>query len=628
MRLINAKTFEMSEFGDSDLPFFAILSHTWQTDEVSFQDMQDLEQARKKRRFKKIELCCRQAVEDGWDWAWVDTCCIDKTSSVELSEAINSMFLWYRLAMVCYAYISDVQANAGDSGTSWVSGGSEAPRWFRRGWTLQELLAPFTVRFYDRDWNFLGTRRDLAKEISTVTNIGLDILLKKKDIWEETVAMRMSWAADRSTTRIEDRAYSLLGIFNINIPLLYGEGGKAFTRLQHEIMRTIDDDTLFLWRETDRYHVPRNLTGFLTDTPESFAKHELIKAVPCRLFSRAQPTPTNRGLRIELYLCETTVSDLTGQSQQGQWAIEDNLRGSYYMFEHIIAALGVRHLNLFLAALNCLAPSSAFPNSPGQQIPVILLVQTPGRTELEQTSGEVGPGSEFYRIPHVTVGMPRGSILDGWHAKTCYIREPPAEVIRSLSARSPIRFIRFCRVVCLEEDVGYRAKRLGSRHWMLEPEDSDEAVSVTTTKRTPRAEEKLPIMYIVGGSGDENSVDVFVLSSGPVKGPGERPNKLDPGCSLANWPMHPGPVFSHRWRYSGGNVSIEVELTFVRDRGSLKTGDYSFRVACKVRRLADDEVKNGELASSMLFATPQHVEEWTGVGTTKGRFRRKPLVSS
>ncbi|RYP87456.1 hypothetical protein DL770_004794 [Monosporascus sp. CRB-9-2] len=246
MRLLNSSTWKMKEFiSDSHIPPYAILSHTWGSteDECSFQEWQHLPPPaiKQKEGFQKIEYCCRQAAKDGLEWVWIDTCCIDKTSSAELTEAINSMFRWYRNAEICYAYLSDV------SSASAVHKKLKRSRWFTRGWTLQELIAPAEVIFYSMDWDHIGTKSELSASISSITKIDASFLDNRK-ILSASVAQRMSWAAHRETSRTEDIAYCLLGIFDVNMPLIYGEGMKAFQRLQEEITKSYPMDySLFAW---------------------------------------------------------------------------------------------------------------------------------------------------------------------------------------------------------------------------------------------------------------------------------------------------------------------------------------------------------------------------------------------
>lgn len=294
MRLINTKTLKLGEFSGKDVPPYAILSHTWGDGEVSFQDMQDEagKAARKKPGYLKIERCCAIAAQDGFEYAWVDTCCIDKTSSSELSEAINSMYRWYQEAEICYAYLTDVSSQT-DPSTPAV--GLASSRWFSRGWTLQELIAPSNVIFYATDWNDIGTKRSLRKAITDITGIHAEALLPDKDPQVFSVAQRMSWAAQRETTRSEDLAYCLMGLFGVNMPMLYGEGDRAFQRLQEEIIRNSDDPTIFAWRTT----TPGEYSGrLLANSPAPFLKSRNIVRSKDR--DSTSFNLTNKGLHITL----------------------------------------------------------------------------------------------------------------------------------------------------------------------------------------------------------------------------------------------------------------------------------------------------------------------------------------
>lgn len=212
MRLINTSTLTLHEFFGTDAPDYCILSHRWETDEVSYQDLQS-GRGRNMKGYYKILGCCKQAVQDGWKYAWIDSCCIDKTSSAELTEAINSMFLWYREAQICYAYLSDVVFG---KATDNIDACLRDSKWFTRGWTLQELLAPEYVVFFDADWEEIGTKSSMAQAIQQIT--GIRDLVR----WDQAcVAQKMSWASSRQTTRVEDLAYSLLGIFGVFMPPLY-----------------------------------------------------------------------------------------------------------------------------------------------------------------------------------------------------------------------------------------------------------------------------------------------------------------------------------------------------------------------------------------------------------------------
>ncbi|KAK2039847.1 heterokaryon incompatibility protein, partial [Colletotrichum somersetense] len=252
MRLINTATLQLSEFYDGQVPRYAILSHTWADDEVLFHDIGRGPSA--KAGWAKVQGACRLALARDHVWIWIDTCCIDKSSSSELSEAINSMFRWYRDADVCFAYLADVPSRAAaeepDSITPECAAALAASRWFTRGWTLQELLAPAALDFYSSDWRRIGSRPALARVIGSVTGIDpayLDCDGGALRLAQASVAERMSWASRRQTTRVEDLAYCLLGIFDVNMPLIYGEGTKAFRRLQEAVIRDTDDQSIFAW---------------------------------------------------------------------------------------------------------------------------------------------------------------------------------------------------------------------------------------------------------------------------------------------------------------------------------------------------------------------------------------------
>jgi hypothetical protein len=221
-------------FADKIPQEYAILSHTWEAEEVTFQDLRD-GAATKKAGYKKIRFCGEQARRDGLQYFWVDTCCIDKSSSAELTEAINSMFRWYCQSTKCYVYLSDVLRNAVNSDAlTWESAFRES-RWFTRGWTLQELIAPTSVEFFSKGGGLLGDKSTLERHVCEITGIPAKAL-RGGSLLDFSIAERMSWARRRTTTCEEDQAYSLLGIFDISIPVIYGEGReKALRRLREEI---------------------------------------------------------------------------------------------------------------------------------------------------------------------------------------------------------------------------------------------------------------------------------------------------------------------------------------------------------------------------------------------------------
>ncbi|KIK14200.1 hypothetical protein PISMIDRAFT_117416, partial [Pisolithus microcarpus 441] len=212
--------------------------------------------------YQKIIKSCEQAKKDGYRWLWIDTCCIDKRSSSELSEAINSMYRWYHNSEMCYVYLHDVDERAFPTEQDFSKFGrsNSWPEWFSRGWTLQELIAPKKAKFFNKDWVSIGTKQELKSTLEDITSIPKEVLINGQVLRSTTyfqerpcIAQIMSWAADRKMTRVEDRAYSLLGLFGMNMPMLYGEGLKAFQRLQLEITRVSSDHSIFAWNPKGQF---------------------------------------------------------------------------------------------------------------------------------------------------------------------------------------------------------------------------------------------------------------------------------------------------------------------------------------------------------------------------------------
>lgn len=304
MRLINTSTLEFEEYYGSRIPKYAILSHAWGKEEVSFQDWADRRRRTTKAGYRKILLACDQAKRDRLKYLWVDTNCIDKSSSAELAEAINSMFAWYRDSVICYAYLADYPQR------SFINS-----RWFTRGWTLQELLAPVQVVFFSKNWTQLGCRKDRVDEISEITGIEKGYLDGSSRLNFASVACRMSWVSCRTTTRIEDMAYCMLGIFDINIPLLYGEGSKAFIRLQEEIIRVSNDQSIFCWTWND--DVPPGWVSMLAPSPSTFADSADYLDVQRRGYNKPLSySITNAGLHIRLPIIRTWTYHLAVLSVQ------------------------------------------------------------------------------------------------------------------------------------------------------------------------------------------------------------------------------------------------------------------------------------------------------------------------
>jgi hypothetical protein len=316
MRLLKTTTLELVDAEALKWPPYVILSHRWGHQEATLQHLSQTTPDGKiaahisyMEGYQKIRNFCYLAAHDGFEFAWIDTCCIDKTSSAELSEAINSMYKWYRKAQLCYAYLNDVEwQQKGDSNLNdeFFETLSDS-QWWRRGWTLQELIAPTRVHFFSRTWTLIGDKVSLGPAITIITGID-QATLEGEDIRKVSVARRMFWASQRTTSKVEDLAYCLLGIFDVNMPLLYGEGEQAFVRLQEEVLKVSDDQSIFAWEDQcsdeDAVLFERNgtlLRGPLARSPAEFSNARDI--VPYRQQQASQPYAiTNYGLRMHMPL--------------------------------------------------------------------------------------------------------------------------------------------------------------------------------------------------------------------------------------------------------------------------------------------------------------------------------------
>lgn len=301
MRLLDTATLNFKEFPDRPDKPYAILSHRWGAEEVTLKEFRkSRDKIQHRAGYRKILEFCKVARARGYGLAWLDTCCIDKRSSAELSEAINSMYDWYKQSEECYVWLEDYAGSLDRL---------EQCEWFRRGWTLQELLAPSRVIFFTADWRVIGHKFFLAgsqvcgchangRDFSHFASIGAHIapelaaatgvpqeFLTTKPYYHASIALRMSWASNRRCTRPEDRAYSLLGMFDVNMPLLYGEGYKSFERLQDEIMRKSDDTSIFC----------HDGFGILANGPPNFSGSRGVTVG--QMLSPEPHSVTNRGIK-------------------------------------------------------------------------------------------------------------------------------------------------------------------------------------------------------------------------------------------------------------------------------------------------------------------------------------------
>ena len=354
MRLLDTKTLELREF-DAPPEHYAILSHTWGLEEVTYQHL-IVGDGRQRQGWSKLQGACDLAAKDGWSLLWMDTCCIDKTNNVDLSEAINSMYKWYQASSICYAYLEDVELIKGVAVSS-VSplnhvfakvrsrpdfkqafGDSkqleftkhmtarESPdepvqgilsRWFTRGWTLQELVAPKYLLFLDKGWRDIGNRMRWAAQIEAMTAIDRQYFSGRVSVHDKNkcpAATKFAWASLRSTSRSEDHIYCLIGMLNVNMPLLYGEGAQnAFYRLQRKVIKRSDDESILAWQlptstpmQWDNILAPElSFFQWLNDLRQPGSTHKL------ELYTfdanRSETTMTNKGLKLDVRLVDAVA---------------------------------------------------------------------------------------------------------------------------------------------------------------------------------------------------------------------------------------------------------------------------------------------------------------------------------
>ncbi|KAK7441763.1 hypothetical protein VKT23_016426 [Stygiomarasmius scandens] len=266
-RLIDVCTLKLVEFHErADVPPYAILSHRWIFgQEVTLQEFSEVRNAKtSKSGYHKIRAACRQAFKDGFRYIWVDTCCIDKGNHDDVARNIRFMYSYYEKSEVCYAHLADVNVHPGGLQSEW-EWDFQRSEWFERGWTLQELLAPRKVIFFDKHWTRLGTNHDLQDTISWITTIPPEILSGQQSLLDIDPLERMAWAVGRETTKPQDQAYCLLGLLGVSMDPDYDEDvrvsferlKKAFLNVHPEhkdALSSVEDFYSFL---NDRYQMAR-----------------------------------------------------------------------------------------------------------------------------------------------------------------------------------------------------------------------------------------------------------------------------------------------------------------------------------------------------------------------------------
>jgi hypothetical protein len=279
---------------------YAILSHRWLDEgEPTYEAMENCKATGP--GYEKLKSFCNHARHYGMEFAWSDTCCIDKSSSTELDESIRSMFRWYRNSTVCIVYL----------GQSEKVNDILHDEWTTRGWTLQELLAPYRIKFFNKYWvPLVGGENDikweeteLSKTLERATGVPHDALRRKFKPSPSKVDERMTWAARRKTTRAEDVAYSLMGVFDVSLQIAYGEGGdRAFCRLIEVIMQAGDPSVLNWTGEAAVHHTSRAIPR----SPQSFVHRNMGLAS-----GKLEMTMTSLGLRVPLVILPLTLRSQT-----------------------------------------------------------------------------------------------------------------------------------------------------------------------------------------------------------------------------------------------------------------------------------------------------------------------------
>lgn len=427
------QTRRLEEFHSDTVPPYAILSHTWGREEVTFQDL-TREDHKQKHGYKKIEGCCQAAAEGRIMYVWVDSCCIDKSSSAELSEAINSMFKWYEASEVCFVYLEDVPTGMDpfphDSAF-------RKSRWWTRGWTLQELLAPHHTIFYDSAWErvftpemgkghfkkialplrpeyevkrprrFSEDRMQIQPVIqqirygllTEITGIPSPVLLKELSLSKVSAACKFSWASQRMTTRIEDKAYCLMGILGVNMPLLYGEGDRAFVRLQEVVISSSDDISPLAWGYDLAWETIEELgyDNILAKSPTAFRGYPKSYYQYVQRPLNTHSTVTGHGLHIELPL-------LLIDARNKVWIaiVEENLNETHNNSRSTALVLrqkSVQGTHIFERARGCpvlkLLSLSSHKRIFGGPISQVVYLQNGGTGSASTTSA-----GDFY-VPHL-----------------------------------------------------------------------------------------------------------------------------------------------------------------------------------------------------------------------------------
>lgn len=296
MQLINTTTLQLHAFTGSPPPY-AILSHVTYGDDASFEDLAQVEKDTSKESHKIIQRACEKALAEGSEWLWNYASCVDNRSSAAQSEAINSMAQIHRDCEYILIYLEDLECNLVGDGD--IAEKLARCRWTNDIWAIPQIIFPRAAYFYSSEWKQIGTKKSLLPHLSADTGIDEPVLEDSDCLEDYSIARRMSWASDKTALPVEDSAYALLGLFDVSMPIIYGEGPKAFLRFQEEIIRDTDDFSLLAWDSLDdqEYH------GLFARSPSCFRRFKNGPMTPLRIIGEAQIHCT--GITIQASFLET-----------------------------------------------------------------------------------------------------------------------------------------------------------------------------------------------------------------------------------------------------------------------------------------------------------------------------------
>lgn len=310
MLLLNVFTFLLREFTSSTPPYATLSDFTEQI-EASFEGSAYMQKGKGKERLTMIQRACGEARNAGSEWLWNFAACVDKRSSAAQSEAINSLAKIYRDCEYSIIYLADFDFKLVRDET--MGGALAECRWVKNIWAIPQIIFAREAYFYSSDWSQIGTKRTILPLLSSIMGIDKPVLEDSDTVEDYSIARRMSWASDKTALRIEDYAYALLGLFNVSMPIIYGEGRRSFIKLQEEIIKDTDDFSLFAWDNPD----VQQYTGLFAHSPAWF-----------RRFRNGPKTPMRINGDLQIHCAGITIETSLYTAQDGSFLSLENQEGS------------------------------------------------------------------------------------------------------------------------------------------------------------------------------------------------------------------------------------------------------------------------------------------------------------